>query len=344
MDGLPELLATADELYGLLPEEFTAARAECVRRLRRGGFRARALAVKELRRPSAAAWLVNALVRHRRAEVEQLLAVGEAMREAQRSLDAEQLRELDRKRQTVLTSIGRQARELARELGRPVSEQVAEEVGETLRAGLADPAAAKAVLTGRLTTALSYAGFGETDLADVVAPSVGNGSGGSPQPGRGSTATPVHAQGAAAAQGEVVPGEVVQRRRAAKEATTRQAALREATIAVRATEEAARRTEGAALVAEQHRDAVRSRAASARERLDHTHDRVAELESLLSSARQQVAAAAAGWAPLHAEAEAADHRAETARGVANSARAALEAARAHLADVEHGNPDGGEDL
>ena len=81
MEGLSELLATADELYGLLPEDFVVARDERVRTLRRNGSRARALAVKDLRRPSAAAWLVNALVRHRRAEVEQLLALGEAMRE-----------------------------------------------------------------------------------------------------------------------------------------------------------------------------------------------------------------------------------------------------------------------
>ena len=107
MEGLSELLATADELYGLLPEAFTAARDERVRDLRRDGSRARALAVKELRRPSAAAWLVNALVRHRCGEVGQLLELGEALRAAQAGLDGDQLRELNRQRQAVLSAIGR---------------------------------------------------------------------------------------------------------------------------------------------------------------------------------------------------------------------------------------------
>ena len=330
MEGLSELLATADELYGLLPEQFTAARDERVRVLRRNGSRARALAVKDLRRPSVAAWLVNALVRHRREEVEQLLAVGEHLREAQRGLDAEELRELNRQRQEVLAAIARRARELARELGRPVSDQVVAEVEQTLWAGLADPAAANAVLSGRLTAALSYAGFGEAQLAESVAV---------PHPSVTVTALPIRAAepgpGTAdrpeAGRGGVGRGEAGRR-----EAAARQAAVREATIAVRAAEEAERRAEGAALVAEQHRDTVRRRAASARDRLDHTHGRVAELESLLAQARQQVSAAAAGWAPLYAEAEAAEHRAAAARGVADSARATLRSARAHLSDVERG--------
>jgi hypothetical protein len=354
MEGLSELLATADELYGLLPEEFTAAREGRVRALRRRGDRARALAVKELRRPSVAAWLVNALVRHRRGEIEQLLALGEVMRDAQRSLDAEQLRELNRQRQAVLAAIGRRARELARELGRPVGDQVVDEVEETLRAGLADSATANAVLSGRLTSTLRYAGFGETGEASLP------GGRGTDAAGRdllpAATPLPSMAERAAAAvavSGAVaVPGALegqaesgtaprdvasldAERERSAREAVARRDAVREAMSAFRAAEEAARRAEGAALVAEQHRDAVRRRAASARQRLDQVHGRVAELESLLASARQQVSAAAAGWAPLHAEAEAAGHRAQTARGLADSARATLESARAHLFDVEH---------
>jgi hypothetical protein len=332
MEGLSELLATADELYGLLPEDFVVARDERVRTLRRNGSRARALAVKDLRRPSAAAWLVNALVRHRRAEVEQLLALGEAMRDAQRSLDADQLRELNRQRQGVLAAITRQARDLARELGRPVSEQIAEEVEQTLRAGLADPAAANAVLSGRLTSALTYAGFGEAEIADAVA--LGEVATVTQLPRDGRAPFSLQASDRLASDREASDREAGERDRAAREVVARQAAVREATIGLHAAQESARRAEGAALVAEQHRDALRRREASARQRLDHAHGRVAELESLLAQARQQVSAAAAGWAPLHAEVEAAAHRAESARGLAESTRATLQAARAHLADVE----------
>jgi hypothetical protein len=234
----------------------------------------------------------------------------------------------------VLTAITRQARDLARELGRPVSEQIAEEVEQTLRAGLADPAAANAVLSGRLTSALTYAGFGEAEIADAVAlgevvPL--------PSAGREWVAREVVAR--EEVEREVVPWEAStreagERDRAAREVVARQAAVREATIGLHAAQESARRAEGAALVAEQHRDALCRREASARQRLDHAHGRVAELESLLAQARQQVSAAAAGWAPLHAEVEAAALRAESARGLAESTRATLQAARAHLADVE----------
>ena len=115
-----QLEEIADELYGLLPEEFTAARDRHTAELRADGDRELSVEVKALRRPAVAAWLVNAMQRHRGDEVEALLALGDALREAQSSLDADQLRELNRRRQDVLGALGRQARVLARQLGRPV--------------------------------------------------------------------------------------------------------------------------------------------------------------------------------------------------------------------------------
>jgi hypothetical protein len=150
----------AEQLYGLLPEDFTAARDSEVKRARADGDKQAASAIAALRRPSLAAWLVNALVRHRRDEVEQLLALGEALRSAQQGLVGDQLRALARQRQQVLAAVGRQARALARELGHPVSEDVGLEVEQTLGAAMADPAIAEAVRSGRLTSPTSYAGLG----------------------------------------------------------------------------------------------------------------------------------------------------------------------------------------
>jgi hypothetical protein len=150
----------AERLYGLLPEEFTAARDAEAKRIRASGDREAASAIAGLRRPSLAAWLVNALVRHRHDEVEQLLALGEALRSAQQGLAGDQVRALGRQRQQVLAAIGRQARALARELGHPVSEDVGLEVEQTLGAAMADPGIAEAVRSGRLTSPTSYAGLG----------------------------------------------------------------------------------------------------------------------------------------------------------------------------------------
>jgi chromosome segregation ATPase len=113
----------------------------------------------------------------------------------------------------------------------------------------------------------------------------------------------------------------------------RQAALREATMAVTAAQDAAQYAEGAALAAEQHRDTLLRRARIAQDRLEGAHAQVAELESRLTAARAAASTAAAAWAPLHAEADAASARADAARGLAGSARAMLASARAHLADV-----------
>jgi hypothetical protein len=164
-----QLEEIAEELYGLLPEDFTAERDRRAGQLRAAGDREQAAAVKALRRPAVPAWLVNALVRHRAEDVEQVLALGESLRAAQAGLDAARLRELGRRRQDLLGVLRRQARDLAVELGRPVGATVLEEVEATLQAAVADQAAAEAVRTGRLTAPLSYAGFGEVDLTDAVA-------------------------------------------------------------------------------------------------------------------------------------------------------------------------------
>jgi hypothetical protein len=139
---MEDVAEIAERLYGLLPEEFTAARDAEAKRIRASGDRESASAIAGLRRPSLAAWLVNALVRHRHDEVEQLLALGEALRSAQQGLAGDQVRALGRQRQQVLALMGRQARALARELGHPVSEDVGLEVEQTLGAAMADPAIA----------------------------------------------------------------------------------------------------------------------------------------------------------------------------------------------------------
>ncbi len=157
----------AQRLYGLLPEDFTTARDSAAREARAAGDRATAKAISGLRRPSLAAWLVNALIRHRADEVEQLLTLGEALRGAQLGLAGDEVRQLSRQRQQLIAAVGRQARALARELGHPVSDDVGQEVEATLGAAMADPAVAEAVRSGRLTSPTSYAGLGtpETEAA-----------------------------------------------------------------------------------------------------------------------------------------------------------------------------------
>ncbi len=149
----------ADELYGLAPEEFTAARDERVRAARAAGDRRLAAALGRLRRPTVSAYVLNLLVRHQPEVGEQLVALGEELRRAQEELSGPALRQLAGQRQQLVGALVRSARKIAAAAGHPVSPAVAYELEQTLHAALADPDVAVEVGSGRLAKAASRTGF-----------------------------------------------------------------------------------------------------------------------------------------------------------------------------------------
>jgi hypothetical protein len=159
----------ADELYGLSPAEFTAARDERARQARAAGQRDQAAAIKKLARPTASAWLVNQLARDAPDQIARLVEVGEALEEAQRTLAGDRLRELSGERRQVINELLPHATDIAGRAGQPASPVVMGEVRATLEAALADAGARAAIRSGRLTKALAYAGLGEVDLSAAVA-------------------------------------------------------------------------------------------------------------------------------------------------------------------------------
>lgn len=177
-----DVAEVADELYGLPPEEFTAARNERAKTYRSGGDRELGAQIAALRKPSTAAWVVNQLARHRRAELDQLIELGATMREAHLDLKAERLRALSDQRHQVIAALAGAGRALAAEQGHAVSETVVKELEQTLEAALADPDAAQAVGSGHLLTALSYAGLGGGGGA-VADPALQRRAGGAGAPG-----------------------------------------------------------------------------------------------------------------------------------------------------------------
>ena len=169
-----ELDAVADELYGLRPDEFTAARDERARAARAEGDPYLAARIRELRRPTLSAWAGNLLVRRRPEEVGPLLALGQELRRAHRELDGERLRELSRHQWRLLTALSRQAGQLAAEAGHPLGEQALREVEQTMKAVLADPASAEEWAAGRLTRPLpAPSGFGTEESAGGPSASAG---------------------------------------------------------------------------------------------------------------------------------------------------------------------------
>ena len=161
------LLEIADELYALPLADFTPARDALAKEHK--ADKALAAAIKGLRKASVAAWVVNLLVRRDPDQVDQVLAVGEALRDAQENLDATQLREFTKQRRQLTASVTTAARRMAREEGVRTTDAVAEQVEATLTAAMLEPDAARAVRSGLLVTALAATGLGDLDLSGAVA-------------------------------------------------------------------------------------------------------------------------------------------------------------------------------
>lgn len=139
-----------DRLYQLPLNEFTSARDELVKRLRAEGEREQAQEIKMLRKPTAAVWLVNQLVRERRLDVQRLLKAGE-------SLTKNQGPEARRDEQRALEQLAKGAREIAERAG--IGLPALGKAAETLRAASVTAEGRELLKRGRLTEELEPPGF-----------------------------------------------------------------------------------------------------------------------------------------------------------------------------------------
>jgi hypothetical protein len=290
-----DLQEVLGELYGLDASEFVAARDARARAARQSGDRALADQVKALKRPVAAAWVVNVLVRQHPGEIERLVRFGESFRDAQANLAGDELRRLGRQRHQVLGALGQEARRLAEERGQPVSPAVERDVETTLDAAVTDPGAADAIRSGRLLRPVSHAGMGPADLSGAVAaPEVAV----APLPAE---AASVPAAGAAGTGQPRSP---------------QQEKLTEAREALEDAEADVERAE--------HRVAVADRAAEhAAGRREDADQRIRALEEDLARKNEERAAATADVTQTRKEREAARKALEAARRQAGRARSRL---------------------
>jgi hypothetical protein len=164
-----DLDAAADELYSIAPADldaFMPRRGELAAAAKAAGDRDLAKAITGLKKPILAAAVVNALVHSEHRALIELSELAGELREAHRNLRGPELRALSERRQQVLGKLSQLAHKAA---GRSVGESVLGQLRATFEAAIADEAAEQAVLSGRLTAALSYSGFGEVDLSEAVA-------------------------------------------------------------------------------------------------------------------------------------------------------------------------------
>ena len=155
----------ADDLYGLALDRFVAERTTLAKGLRKEGRREEAGEVAALRKPSVAAWAVNQLVRTQRAAVLDLLAAGDALRDAQSELlagrgDGRALRAAADRERAAVDGLVQAARGLLSSEGVELSATVIDRVSETLHAAALDEDAREQVRHGRLERELRHAGLG----------------------------------------------------------------------------------------------------------------------------------------------------------------------------------------
>jgi hypothetical protein len=203
--------SAAGELYALDLADFIAQRKRLAAALT-GESRA---VVAALPKPSAAAWLVNQVVRAEPDAVVAALDLGDELRAAQAAFDRDALRELTARRRDALRELAEAARRVSAERGRPLSSAIADDVEQTFVAGIADEAAGAAVRSGRLVRALQSIGGDPVDLEGAVAAPGAELRAGSAS-GRGSADAGAGARGASArgagARGAGAPGAASSRR------------------------------------------------------------------------------------------------------------------------------------
>lgn len=318
------LREAAQALYAGPAAQFVTLRKEWVTRLRQQGLREVAAQVAGLRKPSASAAAINALVAAEHPVVAELVDLGVRLRHAQSALDAAGLTALRGPREQVLTAWVAAASELSG--SGALTAAVAAEVRDTGVAALADSSATQVVRSGTLTRALAYSGFGEVDLADAVARTstgvvltrIEGGRGQDTEPGE---ASPGGEESSTSAL-KISDAEATAPETSDEKATDEQA--RQARLdALRAD---LRSAEDAVSTARGRRRSAAARAQEAGTKVQVASAGVAQAEQLLSRAQEHARAAAAEAETAGETLVAAERELTAQRADRDAARAALERA------------------
>jgi hypothetical protein len=152
-----------DKLFALPLDEFTAARNDAVKGLKKAGEDEAAEQLAALTKPSVPVWTINQLARQDKSAMKALLDAASKLRKAQeRALaggDPDALRAAQAQERDALRDLTHRAEGILEQAGRPASRQVLERIRSTLgAAALADPTR-DALKAGRLTDEVEMSGF-----------------------------------------------------------------------------------------------------------------------------------------------------------------------------------------
>lgn len=336
-------MADLDRLYGLPLEQFTPARDAAAKEIRKAGDRETAAAVAKLPKPTPAAWTANQVAREQPELIEQMLAAGAALREAQEAAvsggGGQGLREATLAERAAVEAV-MTAAAAYRPAGRSLSRAMADRLRVTLHAAAGDEAIREALAAGRLVDEAQAGGAWPFALEPAPAGKKPAGAraatkrGGKPTEEGARAETPGEDAGGAARTSEDAGGATAGATRGGRTAggaaTTRggKPAADDAEAAAAAEREAAERAEREArdeLEAElrEARGALRVRErvfAAAGEDAERAAGAAAEARAALEQAKRAL--------------EDAEAEAEAAARVAAEARGALDEARDDVARLE----------
>ncbi len=262
-------------LYAGSRATFVERRKELAGAARSGGDRDEAKLIGEMRKPTAAAHIVNLLAQADDSSLQELVELGANIRNAMAKGDDREMRSLLQGRAAAIAKTVAQARTIARANGESVSGAVSDQIVQTLRAAMASDDAAAAVRGGTLTDALDEPGFGGFSIESA---------GRAPQPRGPRTGKARKAQ----------PKAAVSVDRAADEAADRAAAR----ARIKAAAEDVKRAEKALAATTKHRDGLE------RDR-DRAAAQLAKIEGELTAAQAKVHDAEVQLSEAAAELEAA---------------------------------------
>jgi hypothetical protein len=171
---VPDLERELDELYGLPLGEFTAARSELAKRLKKAGQTSEAESVGALAKPSISAWAVNQLARREADRVRELAEAGEELVAAQKAAlagkGAERFDGASRRQREAVRTLLPAAIAVLESAGHRPSDAVRERIASSLRAASVDPEGRRLLEHGRLQEDFESAGL---DLLAGFAPGPG---------------------------------------------------------------------------------------------------------------------------------------------------------------------------
>lgn len=161
---------TEERLYGLPLDQFTAARDEAAKQLRADGDRDAAAAVKKLRKPSAAAWAVNATVRAAPTAAKRVVQTGKKLEAAQAKAISGAGGSLRDAAAAHAQAIDEMVAALEAELGDDAKPAVIDRARETMRAVAADGEVRDRFERGTLLREAEAVGFGAAGATPAPPP------------------------------------------------------------------------------------------------------------------------------------------------------------------------------